>query len=78
MLTPLAGAITKTPYRDLAKLHAREASRILLSAEESDSDEEQLDLLTAIAHALTSIAASGVAPVARQRLIPCTTKAGAK
>lgn len=83
--TPTPAADTRPSFRDLAKHHARAASVLLqdvtdmLNDDAPGTTDELLELTSAAqAHALVAIACSGVAPVARQRLIPCTTKAGAK
>ena len=75
-----APAPAQPGFRELAKLHARAADhyaeRATASPVGSPLGADLLDL--AQTHALVSIACAGVAPVARQRLIPCTGKDGAK
>ena len=71
-LAPPAPA-ERAPYRDLAKHYAR-----LAAMEAAAANEHALGsalgadrLHTAQTYALVSLACSHVAPVARQRLIPC-------
>lgn len=55
------------PYRELAKQHATAANVILADQGQEVADPELLDYLAAIAHALTSIAFTELAPPARYR-----------
>jgi len=89
----LHSIILKTPaeparpsFRDLAKHHARAAAALLGDVDDVLNDDEPgeashdelLELVGAAqAHALVAIACAQVAPVARQRLMPCKT-GGAK
>lgn len=65
-------------FRELAKLHARLASELSVRAESVHASAADQLLDAAQVHALVSIACAGVAPVARQRLIPCVSKEGSK
>lgn len=73
------GVPARPSFRDLAKHHARAAAELATDADEELAlrgvlPEALVDL--AQTHALAALACSAVAPVARQRLMPC--KAGAK
>ncbi len=72
--------LDRPSFRDLAKQHARAASELAFAADEAQSLglpwESLVDL--AQAHADAALACSAVAPVARQRLTPCASKAAGK
>ena len=55
------------PYRDLAKQHVTAANSILAEPVDGEAEPELLDYLAAIAHALTAIAFTEMAPPARYR-----------
>lgn len=78
-LTTTPADQARPSFRDLAKHHARAAAELATDADEELARGGAVDHLIDLAqtHALTSIACAQVAPVARQRLMPCKT-GGAK